>query len=153
MSQGEIEFSFGSLGFSGEGEEKWLAEQLDKVIKAVPELSQVKPPEGKDVAGDIVNDVVDSATKFTTSLSNHIKDKDGGNSQVIRFLATADWLRRRGRKTMKTADVTRALSDNHQAKLSNPAERLNQNVGKGFCEKKGSEFFITPEGLVSLGYS
>ena len=36
-------------------------------------------------------------------------------------------------------------------KLSNPSDSLNSNVGKGYCEKDGKHFFVTPEGRQSLG--
>jgi hypothetical protein len=90
---------------------------------------------------------------FSTSLSTYIKEKGGESSQVDRFLITADWLRRRGNTKLVTSAVTKALTDNHQKRLSNPADALNKNVGKGFCEKTKDGFYITPEGLKKLGHS
>jgi hypothetical protein len=54
---------------------------------------------------------------------------------------------------LTTSSVVKALSANNQPRLGNPADTLNQNVKKGFCEKRkdGTSFFITPEGLHSLG--
>lgn len=157
MSQGKIDFSFGSLSFSGEGDEKWLADQLDKVITAVPKLAQVELPavakESKSGAGSNVNDVNELASEFTTSLPNHIKAQGDGSNQNSRFLATADWLRRRGNKNLKTSDVTKALTNNHQSRLGNASETLSQNVKQGFCEKTKDGFFITQEGLSKLGYN
>ncbi len=88
---------------------------------------------------------------FTVSLAAHIRSKGKETNQVHRFLVTADWLRRRGSGVLSTASVSKALSDNHQSKLTNPAECLNKNVSKGFCEKNKDGFFITPEGLKELG--
>jgi hypothetical protein len=68
-------------------------------------------------------------------------------------LATADWIRLKGEKNLKTSLVTKALQQNHQSKLSNPADSLSQNVAKGFCEKTTDGFFITPEGLKALGHT
>lgn len=154
MSSSKIGFAFGSLSFSGEGEETWLAAQLDKVIDAAPKLSQLRPPAPHD-SGANARKGPDAAVgeSFTDSLASYIKEKGGDSNQVKRFLATADWLRRRGSEQLASAMVTKALSDNQQKRLSNPADCLNQNVGKGFCEK-GSDrtFFITPSGMEELGH-
>jgi hypothetical protein len=66
-------------------------------------------------------------------------------------LATAAWLYLKGKERLTTSDVVKALKDNHQSRLGNPADCLNQNVGKGLCEKDGAEFFITAEGFTALG--
>ena len=87
------------------------------------------------------------------SLSTYIKEKGGENSQVDRFLIVADWLRRRGNTKLVTAVVSKALTDNHQKRLANPADCLNKNVSKGLCEKNDGGFYITPEGLRKLGHS
>jgi hypothetical protein len=44
MSNAKIDFAFGSLSFSGEGEEDWLAKQLDKILTAAPTLSELHAP-------------------------------------------------------------------------------------------------------------
>jgi hypothetical protein len=87
---------------------------------------------------------------FSTSLASYIKEKGGESNQVDRFLITADWLRRRGNSKLTTAAVSKALTDNHQKRLANPADCLNKNVSKGFCEKSDGGFYITPEGLKKL---
>jgi len=92
-----------------------------------------------------------SASKV--SLATYLKDKNSSGNQVRRFLATAGWLSKRGNASLKSVDVAKALSENHQSKLSNPSDCLNQNVGKGHCEKKGDGFFVTPEGWEELGDS
>jgi hypothetical protein len=149
MAEGKIEFSLGALSFSGEGELEWLASQLDKVLEAAPSLQKIVPapqpaappsPPGSGTGGG-----------FTDTLASYVKAKGADSNQVKRFLATADWLRRRGTPTLTTAAVSKALSDHHQKKLSNPADCLNKNVAKGHCEKKGEGFFITPDGLTELG--
>ena len=89
--------------------------------------------------------------KFTQSLASYLSAQQAGTNQVKRFLATADWLRRKGVPALSTSAVSKALKDNHQARLGNPSDCLNQNVAKGFAEKDGKDFYITPEGLKSLG--
>jgi hypothetical protein len=152
MPHAKIQLSFGNFSFSGEGDDSWLSTQLDKVLEEVKALSKIQPPlleprntptEQKPASGD--------GEGFTETLAAYIKSKGGDSSQVVRFLATADWLRRRGHGTLSTAAVTKALSDNQQKRLGNAPDCLNKNVAKGYCEKTGNGFFITPDGLQSIG--
>jgi len=148
MGQSSVNFTCGGLSFSAAGEdETWIATQLDKILGAADSLSRVVP---KAPAGQ--KDTGNGSEAFTGTLASHIKAKNGETSQVQRFLATADWLRLRGVDKLNTAVVSKALSDNQQKRLGNPADCLNQNVGKGYCEKSGSDFYITPEGLKTLGH-
>lgn len=151
MAIGKIEFAIGSLKFSGEGEEKWLAEQLDKILSSAPSLdTKETSTAGSSNGTGATNPNPDGP--FTETLVSHLKARGGETKQNKRFLATADWLRRKGNTSLTTAAVTKALSDNHQKRLGNAAECLNQNVSKGFCEKQGNGFYITPDGLKDLGY-
>jgi len=153
MASGKIEFKFGALSFSGDGEESWLEKQLDKILKALPDLATIKPPEDKEPNPEVKNSGSNGGEKFQGTLASHIREKGAESNQVKRFLATADWMRRRGVDKLTTAGVTKALQENQQKRLSNPAECLNQNVGKGHCEKSADGFFITPDGLKELGYN
>ena len=150
MAEAKIDFTLGGLIFSAAGEQGWVAAQLDKVLKAVPELGAL----AKNVAvgGSDSGGRGDGEEEFKEPLASHLRAKGGESVQVQRFLATADWLRRRGTTPLTTAAVSKALSDNQQKRLSNPADCLNKNVAKGYCEKKGEGFFITPDGLKALGY-
>jgi hypothetical protein len=85
------------------------------------------------------------------SLASHIKAKKGDKNQNNRFLATAHWLFGRSDTPLTAKAVAKALSDHNQKRLANPPDALNQNVRKGYCEKrKDGSFFITPEGLEAL---
>jgi len=88
---------------------------------------------------------------FNGSLASYLKAKGGESKQVERFLTTAGWLYRRGTRELTTSSVAKALAENHQKKLSNPADCLNQNCSKGYCEKQKDHFFITPDGWKALG--
>lgn len=150
MSQAKIELTLGALSFSGEAEQEWLGQQLDKVLEAAPRLAKIEPaaaPDATDSSGS-GSDVVER--QFTDSLASYVKAKGGETNQNQRFLLTADWIRRRGNTDLTTAAVTKALKDNQQKRLGNPADCLNQNVSKGYCEKTGDGFFITPDGLKAL---
>jgi hypothetical protein len=89
--------------------------------------------------------------KMGGSLASHIKAKKGEKNQNNRFLATAQWISGRSEEPLTSKAVAGALSDHNQRRLANPADALNQNVRKGYCEKrKDGSFFITPEGLEVL---
>ena len=150
MPDAKLDFSFGALSFAGEGEQDWLSKQLDKILAAAPALSKLPTPSPGDEHGS--HDAAVHQGNFTEPLASHIKAKGGETNQVKRFLAAADWLRLRGAKALTTTAVTKALSDNQQKKLGNTADCLNKNVTKGFCEKSGDGFYITPLGLKELGH-
>lgn len=152
MATAKIQIKIGSIEFSGEGEEAWVAIQLEKFIGQVHNLAKIAPQQHEDGpgAGDGVRDG-QALPKGDVPLGAFLKTKNVGTNQVKRFLATAIWLSAKGQKTLATSDVTKALKDNHQSKLTNPADSLNQNVGKGFCVKDGRQFYVTPEGIASLG--
>jgi hypothetical protein len=150
MGEAKISFQLGQLSFSGEGSEDWVAKQLQFILEKLPDLSSAAQPHLASEAPATAK-ASDDASKVAT-LASHIKAKGGESIQTKRFLATADWLRRKGEQNLKTAMVSQALKENHQKRLSNASECLNQNVSQGFCEKSGGAFYITPEGLKSLGY-
>lgn len=151
MADATLNFVLGGLEFSGTGSEDWLSKQLDKVIAAAPSLSELKLQPKASAAAAAPAGGEDAP--FTDSLASHIKAKGGDTNQMKRFMATADWLRRKGSATLTTAAITKALTENHQKKLANPADCLGKNVTKGFCEKSSGGFYITPDGLKDLGYS
>jgi len=144
--EGKVEITIGNLAFSAEGSQDWLGEQLAKVIEAATKIhpaGSVQSLHAKPVAGGSVS---------TDSLATYLKAKGGDTKQLLRFLATAAWLRRRDSNAeLTTGAVAKALTNHQQKGLANPADCLNKNVQKGFCEKTNSGFFITPEGWTSLG--
>jgi hypothetical protein len=79
-------------------------------------------------------------------LATHLKAMGATTNQVSKFLATAIWLHDKGTAKLSTSDVTKALKDSSQSRLTNPAECLNKNVAKGYCEKDGKQFYVTEEG-------
>jgi hypothetical protein len=149
MGESKIDITVGAVRFSGEGDQTWLAEQLDKVLKAAPEIPVAPLPAGGAGAGKAGQA---EGNGFITTLAAYIKEKGGESSQVDRFLIAADWLRRRGTSKLTTVAVTKALKDNHQKRLANSADCLNKNVSKGYCEKADGGFYITPDGFKKLGH-
>lgn len=145
MADAKIEIRVGEVSFSGEGEGKWLSEQLDKILKNLPDLAGIVPAASASSSGGA--DGGTSGPKAKGTLAGFLKEKAATDNQIRKFLATAVWLHERTSKPrLATKDVIGALSDNHQKKLGNPADCLNQNVKKGFCEKDGKEFYVTDEG-------
>jgi len=153
MGSGKIEFKLGGIDFCGEGEEKWVASQLDKVLDRASELLAIAPapPAASNGGSNGEQDPPPAQGDANVSLAKFLDQKNAAKKQVERFLATAEWLSIRGTAKMSTGDVTKALKDNHQPRLANPSDCLSKNVSKGYCEKDGRKFFVTPEGRKSLG--
>ena len=142
-----VSFKIGQLEFAAEGDEAWVSEKIEFILKQSAPASAAATP----AAGASATTPNQGAIGPISSLASHIKKHGGSDNQVERFLATAHWLTLKGEKSLTTSDVNKALRDNHQSKLSNPSDCLNKNVSKGFCEKDGKSFYITPEGLEHVG--
>jgi hypothetical protein len=147
--QSNVEIKIGDISFSAEGDPAWLSEQVARVMEAASKVPVVKATRGIDPAS--ANSSGGPPDPFGGSLSSCLKATGGENKQVRRFLATAAWQFKRGQTNLKASTVAKALSEHHQKGLANPADCLNQNVAKGYCEKTKDGFFITPEGWNSLG--
>lgn len=141
----KLDVQVGNIRFNGEGEQAWLAEQFQKAMEAAATAGPLQAGS----AGSVQTPSMDDGGAFTMSLAAYIRAKGAEGNQTKRFLVTADWLRRRGQH-LTTSSVAKALVENQQRRLANPADCLNKNVSKGFCEKTKDGFFITPEGLDSL---
>ena len=150
MSEAKIEIKIGQMQFSGSGEQDQLAKQLDKIIAQAEKLIKLAPPEDQlDDDGNHKPTGKDSTIAKKT-LPVFLGEKNATRNQVKKFLATAVWLESKGEQKMTTRNISKALSDSHQSRLTNPSDCLNQNVSKGYCEKDGKEFFVTDDGKKSL---
>jgi len=147
MPTAKIEVKIGSFAFSGEGEENWLAKQLEKVLERTEKISSVVAPEGDDSVAD---KNTKSKSLGNTTLASYLSSKNATTNQTKKFLATATWLQLRGATRLSTGDVAKALKDSNQNKLGNPADCLLKNIKKGLCEKDGNQFFVTHDGIKSL---
>ncbi|MCH8304247.1 MAG: hypothetical protein IIB94_03855 [Candidatus Marinimicrobia bacterium] len=149
MSTAKIEFTIGGITFKGEGEEKWVATQLDFFLKKAPDLISLVPKQ--IISGDTPpGSRGDNNDIKGKTLPIFLKEKNATTNQVLKFLTSAVWLEAKGNKNLSTSDVTKALKDSNQSRLGNPADCLNQNIKKGFCEKDQKGFFVTQEGKDSL---
>jgi len=156
MTTSKIEVSIGNFSFNGEGEAAWLSEQLDKILDRAESIvrlaSQVtltsSPPVGQHHEPADFSQANDIANK---TLVTFLKEKNATSNQVEKFLATAAWLEAKGQNRVSTKDVSAALKNASQKRLTNASDALAKNVSKGFCEKEGNQFFVTQEGKEHLG--
>lgn len=150
MAEAKIEIKVGAFSFIGEGTEKWLSGELDRLLAKLPELVEIAPP-----ASDGDDAGTGTKTKKNTklgTLATFLRERSATDNQVKKFLATAVWLHdTTGKDRLTTTEVKNALKSANQGKLTNPANCLNQNVTKGGAEKDGKSFFVTDPGRTSLG--
>lgn len=160
MSESKIEIKIGEIQFSGEGDKEWLSEQLDKILNKAADLIELAsapaplppaaPPENPGAAHQPA-DFSGASDIASQTLATFLKSKNATTVQVDKFLATAVWCEAKGKNRLKTSDITDALKNASQSRLSNPADSLNKNVSKGYCEKDGKEFYVTQEGKDKVG--
>jgi hypothetical protein len=113
MSVSKIEVKIGDFSFSGEGDEKWLDSQLDKILEKASMIIALNPPvisttnqseqhQPADLSGNL------SVT--SKSLANFLKEKNATTVQNTKFLATAAWLEAKGKKRLITSDLKKLVS-------------------------------------------
>tara|TARA_R110002050_G_scaffold258037_2_gene397204 strand:+ start:496 stop:981 length:486 start_codon:yes stop_codon:yes gene_type:complete len=154
MDKAKIEIKVGIVEFAGEGQQDWLSKQLEKVLEKVPELLKIELANPAITPQSLTNEASASNAKVqpdsTATPSNfvtYLRDKNATSNQVNKFLVTATFLQLNGKKGITTTEVASTLKSANQSRLSNASDALNKNVGKGFCEKDGSQFFVTQEGI------
>jgi len=155
----KLKVKLGSVEIDFEGDAEFLKLEVMPTISQVLAVAKDHPSvihqangnNGPDSQGKLPNFISRNGSAGTVgSLASFIKERKSENNQTRRFLTTARWLQLRGTEEPTSSDVAKALRDNHQVRLSNPADCLNKNVSRGFCEKTSNGFFITPEGLTAL---
>lgn len=155
MSETKIQVKVGIIEFSGEGNQDWLSAQLDKILEKAPELLKIGhafPKVTKEVHTTSEKDskseepVISKPTNFPAFL----KEKGATTNQTKKFLATAAFIQLNGKDRLMTSEISSLLSKSNQSKIGNPSDKLNKNVGKGFCTKEGNSFYVTPEGFKDL---
>lgn len=141
-----IRIKIGTIEIDYEGNEAYLNsdlfELIDKILEAKEKLPQYSEMEDHMEDQGVVGTLV-----------SYLNSVNGNQTHNRRFLATANWLHMKGANNVKTNDVTTALKDNHQSIPSNPSDCLSQNISKGYCEKQGEGFYVTPDGKAELAKS
>ena len=141
----KIRIKIGGVEVDYEGAEGFLDKKLPKLIGDVSALAKEAPTESGGSDKSRNQKVGTSGT-----LASFLRQKNP-KSQQTRFLATAEWLHQKEQvKNMETNNVTKALKENQQKRLSNPSDCLNRNVKDGYCEKDGKGFYVTEEGREAL---
>jgi hypothetical protein len=150
MAVAKIEIKVGEFSFAGEGNEKWLSSQLEKVLRQLPDLVRsARPSQEREHGRESVRPGVRGAT---STLAAFLVAKKATHNKTRTFLAAALWLQDRGNEHLTTNEVTRILYESKQGKLPNPSQRLAHNVRRGLCAKVGKrEFHVTEEGRAELG--
>ncbi len=69
------------------------------------------------------------------------------------MLAVASWLHAKGNDQIALSDVTKAITDAKQKRLSNPSAFLKSNTSAGYIEGNSDSFYVTDEGREKLGLS
>ena len=151
MSEAKIEMKVGQITFSGQGEQEWVAKQLDKILAQAEKLVNLAPEEHDEESRDSGKKPMGKDNSIAAkTLPAFLHEKGANSNQVKKFLVTAVWLEAKGQNRLQTRDITKALKDAHQSRIGNATECLNQNVSKGYCEKDGKQFFVTDDGKRSL---
>jgi hypothetical protein len=154
MADGKIELSIGAIKFAGEGDTKWLTEQLDKLLSKAEALVKIAPPIEKNSGSANSGSSPGAGNKSEIAkkaLGSFLKDTGSTTNQTKKFLATAIWVsEKEGKQKIQTSDVTGALKNASQTRIGNASDALNKNCNKGYCEKDGKDFFVTQEGRESL---
>jgi hypothetical protein len=153
MAEAKISIKVGHVEFSGEGDSKFLGDQLDKVLDKLPELTNAASNGAGDTGSETGAGAIGQGTAAKgTTLASFLKAKAATTNQTRKFLATAVWLHdTKGKDRLTTSEVSQALVDAKQLGLSNASQSLNNNIKQGFCHKDGKkQFFVTDEGREEL---
>ncbi|MCZ6655171.1 MAG: hypothetical protein O7D91_19345 [Planctomycetota bacterium] len=142
----KIKIKVGDVEIDYEGSETFLTGKIPELVSKLTKICGDGTTNGTSENGKVKRNLAEPG-----ALGSFLVSKNAKNSQKRRFLATAEWLHRKGKKRLKTGDVATALRDNSQTRLGNPSDCLSKNIGSGHCDKDGREFFVTDDGRAELG--
>src|SRR5436190_13811158 len=114
MSESKIQIKVGIVEFSGEGNQDWLATQLDKILEKVPELLKIELINSSNAGGGNSNNNAgvgssNSQAGKPTNFPAFLKEKGATTNQTKKFLATAAFIQLGGKDRMTTSDVSTLL--------------------------------------------
>lgn len=150
----KLRLTIGNFSVFYEGPDSRLEDGLAVLVK---EIASVALEAGSMISSD--PKAVESPALSDQSIRQTPVDplsvflrQQSASTQIKRFLTTAVWVGlKNGQQTITIADVTSALRDNQQPRLSNPSECLNSNIKHGYCERVGKgRFHVTQTGRQSL---
>lgn len=150
----KIEIAIGEFKFTGEGEEKWLAHQLDKILDKAQALVKLAPPRIPIVDGvpSKAANAEATASPASVPLAKFLSQNNATSNQVKKFLGAAVWLSvYKGKTSLVTGDVTTALKEAGQTRVGNASDCLAKSIKKGHAERDGSGFMVTVHGKEEFG--
>lgn len=150
----KIEIAIGEFKFTGEGEEKWLAQQLDKILEKAQGLVKLAPPRVLNGDRELTKpaDTRDAVSTINVPLAKFLSHNNATTNQTKKFLGAAVWLSvSKNKSDLTTSDITSALKEAGQTRLGNPSDCLAKNVTKGLLEKHGKGFMVTVHGKEEFG--
>ena len=146
-TRAKLRVQIGHLRFAGEGDPDWLTERMSAFLETATKDNLAN----QERAPTLESGTSPRETATPEPLPAFMRKTGSETKQVRRFLATAAWLQRREISPLTSSLVAKSLRDSQQRRLGNPSDCLNQNVGKGYCEKTPDGFFVTEHGFHALG--
>jgi len=145
MSDSKIQVKVGIVEFSGEGNQEWLAAQLDKILEKVPELLKIEVTSTTPGLNSVQNGAVNS-TQSNLSVLNivgKLNSKSGGDLVI----AASAYLHFTENKTSFTRDdislnMKKAIGiykDSFSANLTTTLASLEKN---GSLLKSGNTYTL-----------
>ena len=140
-----IRIDCGGVSITFKGSEEFIRQSLPEVISEIGTIIADWPLAQISVEQKSLED------RITISLPELLK-RQKTTTNNSRFLTTAAWLQENYEQSLTTGKVTEALGAARQRKIGNASDCLNQNIRKGFCERRADKtFFVTPAGMEEVG--
>ena len=93
MSETKIEVRIGQITFVGQGEQEWVAKQLDKILAQAEKLIQLAPaPNNQDDETLRSKPMGGDRGIGKKTLPAFLQEKNATTQQIKKFLTTAVWL-------------------------------------------------------------
>jgi hypothetical protein len=155
MSDSKIQFKIGIIEFSGEGNQDWLALQLDKILDKVPELVKIEMPIASKIdPGDATKNEVDNSTMSSLSVLNiagKLSSKSGGDL-VIAAAAYLHFVK--GKTSFTREDITtnmkKATGIHKNSFLANLTTTLAGLEKNGALLKNGNSYSLNAKKVNEL---
>ena len=137
----KIKVRSGEFSLDYTGPEKFAKDELVALAREIAGLAKEANAAGR------ASHALGQETERQLNLASFLKSRDVKLQHRL-FLATAAWLQMRGRSQISTGNVSEALRDYKQGRLTNPSDCLAKNISNGYCEKTGSRSFrVSEEGF------
>jgi hypothetical protein len=149
MSESKIQVKVGIVEFSGEGEQEWLAKQLDKILEKVPELLKIEVSGSGRPTGNTDNNHNGNGTTTISGLSvlniaGKLSNKSGSDLAII---AAAYLHFVEGKTSFSRDDISSAMKKAtgiyKDSYMSNLTSYLTQLEKSSIFLKNGSSYSLS----------